>query len=581
MKKIIIWGVGKGAQRVLRILKKENCDIICFVDNDITKRKNGFMGRAVRALEDIPQEFDYIIISNMKQNAIEDIKEQLSNAGAATQKIIAFWDKNSIQDFDLYDEFVNISEWKVFFLEREVEHWKKLVCDLDEKYSKLIQEQNKFLRESIETEDVPEYSEQSQKYKKPRIYIWGTGKGAKEVLGYLFKDNCRILGFLDNNEEKQGQLFADRPILGIEQIEDFDYIIIATKILESTRSILGQLLENNIPEDKIIPFFDNEKVIIKNEFDFFVNTDAWRSVLLTREVNSYERLYKMKIDNMIYEVADVVKNGKILLPNIAPIEHTLDLIINKHCSIVRYGDGELGLIDKQRFHKFQRDDDRLAKRLYEVLQSKEEKCLIAIADNYGSLDKMTDRGAESIRRYMTSGAREIQMRLLDMDRVYHNAYLTRPYIYFRDKENAGKRFADIKKIWDKRDVVIIEGNMTRLGIGNDLLDNAKSIRRILGPGTNAFDRYDQIMEEALKIQKDILFLVALGPTATVMAYDLFKAGYQAIDIGHIDVEYEWYRMGVENPVKIENKYVCEAVNGDEVGEEKDSKYLSQVIARIY
>ena len=93
--------------------------------------------------------------------------------------------------------------------------------------------------------------------------------------------------------------------------------------------------------------------------------------------------------------------------------------------------------------------------------------------------------------------------------------------------------------------------------------------------------YDKIMEEAFKVEKDVLFLLALGPTATVMAYDLCKAGYQAIDIGHIDVEYEWYLMGAENPVKLKNKYVCEAVNGDEVDEETDTEYLSQVIARVY
>ena len=28
------------------------------------------------------------------------------------------------------------------------------------------------------------------------------------------------------------------------------------------------------------------------------------------------------------------------------------------------------------------------------------------------------------------------------------------------------------------------------------------------------------------------FLLALGPTATVLAYDLCKMGYQAVDIGH-------------------------------------------------
>ena len=104
---------------------------------------------------------------------------------------------------------------------------------------------------------------------------------------------------------------------------------------------------------------------------------------------------------------------------------------------------------------------------------------------------------------------------------------------------------------------------------------------ILGPSTNAFDYYDEIVEEALKIEKTALFLIALGPTATVLAYDLYKNGYQAIDIRHIDVEYEWYRLGVENPVKLGNKYVCEAPNGDAVDEIIDKEYFQQIIARVY
>lgn len=59
---------------------------------------------------------------------------------------------------------------------------------------------------------------------------------------------------------------------------------------------------------------------------------------------------------------------------------------------------------------------------------------------------------------------------------------------------------------------------------------------------NAFQEYDRILQAALKVKKSVLFLLALGPTATILAYDLCKAGVQAIDIGRVDVEYEWFCM---------------------------------------
>ena len=77
----------------------------------------------------------------------------------------------------------------------------------------------------------------------------------------------------------------------------------------------------------------------------------------------------------------------------------------------------------------------------------------------------------------------------------------------------------------------------------------------------------------------MLFLIALGPTATVLAYDLFKAGYQAIDIGHVDIEYEWWRMGARCKVKLERKYVNEAPNGNLVADAGE-EYNKQIIAKI-
>jgi hypothetical protein len=52
-----------------------------------------------------------------------------------------------------------------------------------------------------------------------------------------------------------------------------------------------------------------------------------------------------------------------------------------------------------------------------------------------------------------------------------------------------------------------------------------------------------VLNEDVKLSdKNILILISLGPTATVLAYDLAKLGYWAIDIGHIDNEYEWLKL---------------------------------------
>ena len=116
------------------------------------------------------------------------------------------------------------------------------------------------------------------------------------------------------------------------------------------------------------------------------------------------------------------------------------------------------------------------------------------------------------------------------------------YFPYKNREDTWKRVKLIKKIWENRDIVIVEGDKTRAGYGNDLFDNVKSIRRILTPTKNAFESYDKILQTVLKVEKDVLILVVLGAAANVLVYDLMKQGYQAIDIGQIDMDYEWYRV---------------------------------------
>ncbi len=65
-----------------------------------------------------------------------------------------------------------------------------------------------------------------------------------------------------------------------------------------------------------------------------------------------------------------------------------------------------------------------------------------------------------------------------------------------------------------------------------------------------------------------------------MAYDLHKAGYQAIDAGHVDVEYEWCRLGARRKVRLERKYVNEAPGGGQVAMPTDQEYEKQIIAQI-
>lgn len=109
----------------------------------------------------------------------------------------------------------------------------------------------------------------------------------------------------------------------------------------------------------------------------------------------------------------------------------------------------------------------------------------------------------------------------------------------------------------------------------------RSIRRILCPAENAFDRYEEILKECLKQSRDKLFLIALGPTASVLAFDLAREGYHAVDIGHADITYEWLlRNGGRGREAIPGKYSNESINGYLVEDIDNPEYKRQIISDL-
>ncbi len=266
---------------------------------------------------------------------------------------------------------------------------------------------------------------------------------------------------------------------------------------------------------------------------------------------------------------------------IATPEETIEELINKSKSIARFGDGEFDFIYGIGMN-YQKYDERLAKRLEEVLKSNEKDLIIGIpnAVNLEYCDKYTGIAIEFWPKWINKYKFKL-INILDRKRQYYSTQISRFYLDYKNKSDKGEYVKKIKQLWDNKDVVIIEGEKSRLGINNDLFDNMKSVQRIICPSENAFDKYDEIIKEALKIDKNKLILLALGPTATVLAYDLYKKGYRTIDIGHIDIEYEWFLRKATTKIKIESKYVTEVKEGRvNIEDIYDEKYNNEIIAKV-
>lgn len=290
---------------------------------------------------------------------------------------------------------------------------------------------------------------------------------------------------------------------------------------------------------------------------------------------------KFWIARYIYGYINNKKKNKSTI-NIATIEETLQKIIDDKVSVSRFGDGEFKWMQGYTIkNSFQTSSTELSRRLKEVLNDELEGHIVCLPDMFGDLSKYVPNAQAFWSHFMVL-YRDEWIGCLNLDRQYYNTNITRCYMDYVDKEKCKTYFDMFKQIWKNRDIVIVEGEKSRLGIGNDLFINANQIERILAPSINAFEKYNEILREVTKLDKTKLILIALGPTATVLAYDLAKLGYQAIDTGHLDIEYEWYLRGCMTKIPIKNKYVNEAGNaGRNVEEFNDFDYGSdRIICKI-
>lgn len=259
------------------------------------------------------------------------------------------------------------------------------------------------------------------------------------------------------------------------------------------------------------------------------------------------------------------------------IDDTLDLMIQSKKSIARFGDGEMNIIRGNSLD-FQHSDRKLACRLQEILESNQNKCLIGVTP---ALNRVSDLKLKA-QKFWVENMYENRRWWVEhlKGRVYCSANITRPYIDYRDFQASKRWLYKIRKLWNERKVLIVEGEGTRFGVGNKLLNNAEDVKRILCPARNAFAEYGRIMEAVEKYDREYLVLIALGPTATVLAYDLAHRGYQAVDIGHCDLEYEWFRRKAKYKEIVPGKYTNEVRGGDKVAECQDYKYYKQIVAVI-
>lgn len=259
-------------------------------------------------------------------------------------------------------------------------------------------------------------------------------------------------------------------------------------------------------------------------------------------------------------------------------KETVDEIVYNKKSLSRFGDGELMWMNGEKLDSFQQYSDEFAEDLRRTFQNKNENLLVGIPIGIFN-SKQCKLQAKIHWSIIKSDFYYRLSKFIDFDRKYSNASITRPYIDYNNYEYSTKSFKNLKRIWENKKVIFVEGEKTKLGLGNDLFNNAKEIKRIICPSINAYEKLDEIEKSIQKnVEKTDLILTALGPTASIIASDMCDMGYQVVDIGHIDIEYCWYLNHSILRDEVPGKYVNESGKKDCSNiYDNDSSYLNSII----
>lgn len=134
---------------------------------------------------------------------------------------------------------------------------------------------------------------------------------------------------------------------------------------------------------------------------------------------------------------------------------TLDTLARNGVSIARFGDGEFSLMRGNSIG-FQAYNEQLACSLRKILVSKDERVLIGIPNTFAGLRQFKRKSRQHWRAFMVN-YREFLLSNLDLQKVYYESNVTRPYI------TTQYSYADVRRlfqmwqdVWRGRDLVVIQ-----------------------------------------------------------------------------------------------------------------------------
>lgn len=313
-------------------------------------------------------------------------------------------------------------------------------------------------------------------------------------------------------------------LLDISQYPSFHTLLILARaywyLLKNRRAILAEQADYNafiFRGESALSIFG---VFPSVRFRQIVNNPAYFYFCVMREL-----VYKKRSYRYAKEYCDFRQLNEA---------ETLDCIIEKNLSLIRFGDGEFGLISGAGIYPpdsdwSQRYSIELKKEMEHLMSLKDDKILLAFPPRRIFLHRKGDKKDFDIIPGMHTETRLFLRLYFHRDRIYGSCDVFLPH---HSEVDWGK----IQEYISNRVVVIVTGGTEQMA---DMRLGKKTLYVECGKH-DAFERrgaliasLDALMQKHQWKNDEVIFWVSLGCTAGSIVMHLSQKGYIAWDTGHI------------------------------------------------
>ncbi len=213
-------------------------------------------------------------------------------------------------------------------------------------------------------------------------------------------------------------------------------------------------------------------------------------------------------------------------------EDTLNDIIDNNKSIVRFGDELFDMLQGIGLYYGnwrQRYDKQLAKRMKEVISSKNPKLLVCF-----NPELILKTKAEFARDGIPEQYQFWTNSKIFLKDYYHKDVTYGSALCFTPRYNKHIDYKKLKNFFSTKNIIILTSNTARF----KEINFGKTNNFLEAPTSDAWQEYNRIKSELLQLiqdkhlmAEDTLILVSMGSAAKVLVYDLTLMGYTAWDTG--------------------------------------------------